>query len=112
MFEHTDAMAKAARAELHGLDIIHQACGFVIIIGEAVLPGYLARTIAGPRDDRDRDAIARGLASAKVLDDDIIRGWFIDQRDRYPAFASYIMHLECVRLAAIQVLSEDAGGRS
>lgn len=105
MLEHTGEVRKAADLEINDQEIIHQGMGYALIAGEAILPGYLVRVIAGPKNEDDRDAIMQGLMSEKVMADDTIGGWFVAHRQDYPAFASYVMHLECMKLSALKILT-------
>ena len=107
ILDHTNLVFHSAMSEIEGQDITHHGCGEAMIAGVAMLPGLVLRTISGPKSEADKQALISGLESEEILTNDLIARWFVEHRSSYPAFASYVMHLECMRNAALDILASE-----
>lgn len=73
------------------------------------LPGYLTRTISGPKDEADRRQLIAGLQKLKIFGNTAIAEWFIGTCEECPTIADHMVSLECMRLMALDILIDADG---
>ena len=107
LYEHSHEQSHAARREadrVYGEEIPAAVYEAVYFVGECDLPGYLVRTIRGPRSDEDREVILNGLRATRILDNPDVANWFAKEGERCTAISAYMITLDCMRLKAIEIL--------
>lgn len=90
------AVAEFRSAQRSSFDAI----GNILILGEAILPGYLMSVIEGDWPNR-RDEIIEALERENPYRDDVILDWLSTEAGHCPHAFNYMVQLDALRRMAL-----------
>lgn len=87
------------------VDIIPDAAGVILILGDAVLPGYVSRIISGLKAG-DQNELIRKLQEENPFVDANLATWIEREGETYPGMTAYALALDEVRRLAIDFVTQ------